>query len=633
MKFVNQFLGLLIFFALAIASNAQDNPCGIEGVVVEASPYLLYSPADIEIEEGETVVWVNVGGLHNVNGVSSTLGQNWDNPETFMITAVSGSSEGVCIGSHTFTIPGTYNYDCSIGNHAEQGMVGTVTVVPAVSNTVVDIIVNSDNHTLLEAAVIQADLAGTLSGDGPFTVFAPTDAAVTALAQTLQITAEELLALPNLADILLYHVVSGQTLSSELSDGQSITTLQGSDVLVTVNQQGVMINDAPVSTPDVMASNGVVHVIDAVLLPPAAPVSTVWDVIANSEDHTILEQAILAVGLDANLANAEALTVFAPTDAAFTEFMEDEDLTIEDILGSEGLLSILLYHAVAGTYLSSDLLDEMLLTSLEGEDIYVNVLDAEVILNESASVVNANLLAENGVVHAIDYVLFPEMEPEATVWDIIEDSESHNYLEAAILAAGLDGALDDDMESYTVFAPIDEAFEALAAALSVTVADLLDLPNLTDILLYHVIDDDYYSDDVTDGMQLTAMNGGTLTAGVGEDFTINGVVVIMEDVEASNGVIHVLEGILLPPSTDVSSYDSAMNWNVFPNPVSNGELTIQVESIPAAVEILNGAGQLVQSHQIAAQTVVISTKSMAPGFYTIRCVQDERVQTKKFLVN
>lgn len=83
----------------------------------------------------------------------------------------------------------------------------------------------------------------------------------------------------------------------------------------------------------------------------------------------------------------------------------------------------------------------------------------------------------------------------------------------------------------------------------------------------------------------------------------------------------------------MSSYDSAMNWNVFPNPVSNGELTIQVESIPAAVEILNGAGQLVQSHQIASQTVVISTKSMAPGFYTIRCVQDERVQTKKFLVN
>ena len=633
MKHVNFLMGAVLLFSFALATNAQDNPCGIDGVVVEASPYLVFTPSDIEIEVGETVVWVNIGGLHNVNAVSSTLGQNWNNPETFLITAVSGSSEGVCIGSHTFTIPGTYNYDCSIGNHAEQGMVGTVTVVPAVSNTVVDIIVNSDNHTLLEAAVLEADLAGTLSGDGPFTVFAPTDAAVLALAQALQITAEELLGLPNLTEILLYHVVSGQALSTDLSDGQSITTLQGSDVLVTINQQGVMINDAPVSTADLMASNGVVHVIDAVLLPPPAPVLNVWDIIVNSENHTILEQAILAAGLDANLSNAEALTVFAPTDEAITAFMEDEDLTIEDIVSSEDLLAILLYHVVAGTYLSGDLMDEMMLMTLQGVDILVNIVDGEVILNESAAVVVADLLAENGVVHAIDYILFPEDEADATVWELIEESDAHNYLEAAILAAGLDEALNDDMASYTVFAPIDEAFDALAAALSVTVEDLLALPNLTDILLYHAVADDYYSDDVTDGMELTAMNGGTLTVGLGDDFTINGVVVIWEDVEAINGVVHVLEGILLPPTSNVIAHDADMMLNVFPNPVSGGELTIQIDGFPATVEILNGTGQLIQTVQMTSPSTMISSKSFAPGFYTIRCVHEGRVQTKMFLVN
>lgn len=134
-------------------------------------------------------------------------------------------------------------------------------------NTVVDVIVNSEDHTVLEAAAGAAGLVETLQGDGPFTVFAPTDAAFAALPDG---TVEGLLADPTgaLTDILLYHVLGGQVLSTDLMDAMTATTLNGKDITVTINEQGVFINDAQVTVVDITTDNGVVHVIDAVLLPP-----------------------------------------------------------------------------------------------------------------------------------------------------------------------------------------------------------------------------------------------------------------------------------------------------------------------------------------------------------------------------
>lgn len=133
--------------------------------------------------------------------------------------------------------------------------------------TVVEVVVNSPDHTTLEAAVIAAELADDLSGAGPFTVFAPTDAAFEALPAG---TVDALLADPtgDLASILLYHVVSAKALSTDLSNGQEITTMLGEDVKVKISDDGVFINDAQVTVADIKADNGVVHVIDAVLLPP-----------------------------------------------------------------------------------------------------------------------------------------------------------------------------------------------------------------------------------------------------------------------------------------------------------------------------------------------------------------------------
>ena len=142
------------------------------------------------------------------------------------------------------------------------------TLVTLAQTTVVDIIVNSEDHTLLEAAVVQEGLVETLSGEGPFTVFAPTDSAFITLANTFELEPTELLNLQNLTDILTYHVVGGSVLSTDLTDGLVVNAINGGALTFTVDTTGVMVNYAMVIVADIVADNGVVHVIDAVLVEP-----------------------------------------------------------------------------------------------------------------------------------------------------------------------------------------------------------------------------------------------------------------------------------------------------------------------------------------------------------------------------
>jgi uncharacterized surface protein with fasciclin (FAS1) repeats len=135
-----------------------------------------------------------------------------------------------------------------------------------VQPSIVDIALGNDDFSILVAALVEADLVDALSGDGPFTVFAPTNAAFGDLLEALDIEAADLLAHPQLADVLLYHVVSGRVLSTDLVDGMQATTLQGEMLTVDLTD-GVMINASQVTTADIMASNGVIHVIDTVLVP------------------------------------------------------------------------------------------------------------------------------------------------------------------------------------------------------------------------------------------------------------------------------------------------------------------------------------------------------------------------------
>lgn len=137
---------------------------------------------------------------------------------------------------------------------------------PVFADDIVDIAVGNPDFSILAAAWQEADLVGALQGDGPFTVFAPTNDAFAALLAALGVSAEDLLAQPDLLKVLLYHVVSGAVLSTDLEDGMTAVTLNGESVTVSLDGD-VFINDSEVVAADIEAFNGVIHVIDAVLVP------------------------------------------------------------------------------------------------------------------------------------------------------------------------------------------------------------------------------------------------------------------------------------------------------------------------------------------------------------------------------
>ena len=288
------------------------------------------------------------------------------------------------------------------------------------SQTVFDIIASSPTHNTLEVAVLAAGLEGALNEpDASLTVFAPTDDAFALIPSQIL---DALLADPtgDLTQILLYHVVGSTALSTDLSTGMMIETLQGDDVMVTISNGVVKINNATVVIADLVASNGVVHVVDAVI--QALP-ETVLDVVVNSESHNTLEAAVLAAGLDGALSDPDAsLTVFAPTDDAFSVIPSAVlDALLADPTGD--LTQILLYHVVGSTALSTDLSTGMMIETLQGDEVMVTITNGVVKIND-ATVVVADILTYNGVVHVVDAVI----QNTTSSIDIIQDNNDEYYL-------------------------------------------------------------------------------------------------------------------------------------------------------------------------------------------------------------
>jgi transforming growth factor-beta-induced protein len=281
---------------------------------------------------------------------------------------------------------------------------------------------NEDFSTLV-AAVEAAGLAGALQGEGPFTVFAPTNEAFAALPEG---TLDTLLADPqgDLTQILLYHVVPGKVMAADITDGLEVETLQGGLVKFTVADGKVMINDAEIVMTDIETSNGVIHVIDSVLIPPSGeaapaeapettePAQSIVDIAVANEDFSTLVAAVQAAGLVEALQGEGPFTVFAPTNDAFAALPEG---TLEKLLAdpSGDLAQILLYHVVPGAVMSSDLSDGMQAETLQGAPVTFTIDGDKVMVNDS-NVVAADIVAGNGVIHVIDSVLLPPAAESAS---------------------------------------------------------------------------------------------------------------------------------------------------------------------------------------------------------------------------
>jgi uncharacterized surface protein with fasciclin (FAS1) repeats len=284
----------------------------------------------------------------------------------------------------------------------------------AADGDIVDVASKNENFSTLVAAVKAAGLVETLQGEGPFTVFAPTDEAFAALPEG---TVDDLLKPENkdkLVAILTYHVVSGKVPSSDVKSGE-VPSVQGDTIEVKAAEGKVMVDGATVTAVDVEATNGIIHVIDQVIMPamkqaepePEAPkTNNIVDVAMGAGDFETLIAAAKAAGLVDTLTGDGPFTVFAPTDEAFAKLGDD---TIEDLLkpeNKEKLAGILTYHVVKGKVTSKDIASGKVAT-VQGDAIKVKVKKGNVSLNKTVSVVKTDIEADNGIIHVIDGVLMP----------------------------------------------------------------------------------------------------------------------------------------------------------------------------------------------------------------------------------
>jgi transforming growth factor-beta-induced protein len=304
---------------------------------------------------------------------------------------------------------------------------------------------------------------------------------------------------------------------------------------------------------------------------PAPQAPTLDAAIAAQGNLTLLSTALGATGLDAVLRSPEAeLTVFAPTDAAFAALLQALGITAEQLLALDGIDGVLLYHATTGSVRAGDLSAGQTVTTARpsGAATFRIVasgsgfgIDTNGDGQANARIVTTNIEASNGVVHIIDNVLIPSdfmAGPSENLAEVVGGREDLTVLTTALGATGLDAALAGDDE-LTVFAPTDAAFAALLSALGISAAELLALDGIDGVLLYHVTSGSVRAGDISVGQTVTtARPAGAATfrvvsasgGGLGIDTNGDGQAdarIVTTDIEASNGVVHIIDAVLLPP--------------------------------------------------------------------------------------
>ncbi|WP_404340744.1 fasciclin domain-containing protein [Pseudoalteromonas mariniglutinosa] len=429
------------------------------------------------------------------------------------------------------------------------------------ATTIVDVAKSAGNFSTLVAALEATGLDETLADSSQsFTVFAPTDDAFALLGED---TINQLLADPDtLANILTYHVLTG-SVNAETAvglAGTTVETVNGEKVALSLSGDTLLVNTSSVTSTDIAADNGIIHVIDAVLMPKATDsepaTNNIIETAQQAGNFTTLLAALEATNLTSALADqASEFTVFAPTDAAFAAIGEKMLNTL--LANPDVLANILQQHVLVGA------VDSVTAMSLNGQaattllanqiDIAINPATDNLTVG-GANIVVKDIATSNGVIHVIDAVIVGDLElPQSfgTIADVASENGNFDILLAALSATGLDSLVADPTNTFTVFAPTDAAFAALGQ--DTIDALLADTDTLRDILLYHVIADTTILQDAavsvatSENNNVTMANGDTAALSyVNSALFINDAAVTAANVIADNGVIHVLNKVLMP---------------------------------------------------------------------------------------
>ncbi|MGW1456532.1 fasciclin domain-containing protein [Salegentibacter agarivorans] len=507
------------------------------------------------VQEGE----ITSGALSTGYIESMATGMASDSPLSLYIN----TEDGVMInGVSTVTTA-----DVEVDNgviHAVNAVIGLPDVTTfATADPNFDILVQAltadESFTFVETLMMT-------DAPAPFTVFAPTNAAFANVLADLELAGLGDIPADLLSSILTYHVVASSNVrAGDLSDGMMVETLETGSFTINLGDNVTITDEngrtATIIATNIQANNGVIHALDTVLLPENDAIeietNTIADFVAGNENYSSLLAALEKTGLTSTFTGTDEYTVFAPDNAAFTAFLNDNGFNSLDEVPEALLTQVLLNHVQPGTIMAADLSTGYIPglavwgASEEPLSMYINTEDG-VTINGVSSVTTADVEAENGVIHAVDAVIgLPDVTTFATAdpnFDVLVQAltreESFTFVETLMMS--------EDPAPFTVFAPTNDAFVALLDELGVDSLADIDAATLEAVLNYHVVAGaNVRSGDLSDDMVVETLQGGEFTVNLGDNVVITDerertATVIAADVQATNGVIHALDTVLLP---------------------------------------------------------------------------------------
>ncbi|APS40180.1 MULTISPECIES: fasciclin domain-containing protein [Salegentibacter] len=507
------------------------------------------------VQEGE----ITSGALSTGYIESMATGMASDSPLSLYIN----TEDGVMInGVSTVTTA-----DVEVDNgviHAVNAVIGLPDVTTfATADPNFDILVQAltadESFTFVETLMMT-------DAPAPFTVFAPTNAAFANVLAELELAGLGDIPADLLSSILTYHVVAGSNVrAGDLSDGMMVETLETGSFTINLGDNVTITDEngrtATIIATNIQANNGVIHALDTVLLPENDAIeietNTIADFVAGNENYSSLLAALEKTGLTSTFTGTDEYTVFAPDNAAFTAFLNDNGFNSLDEVPEALLTQVLLNHVQPGTIMAADLSTGYIPglavwgASEEPLSMYINTDDG-VTINGVSSVTTADVEADNGVIHAVDAVIgLPDVTTFATAdpnFDVLVQAltreESFTFVETLMMS--------EAPAPFTVFAPTNDAFVGLLDELGVDSLADIDAATLEAVLSYHVVAGaNVRSGDLSDDMVVETLQGGEFTVNLGDNVVITDErgrtsTVIAADVQATNGVIHALDTVLLP---------------------------------------------------------------------------------------
>lgn len=550
---------------------------------------------------------------------------------------------------------------------ASNGVIHLLDEVVALSDGIYQWLDASTQHNYLTAAVNFLGLDGAFSAIGTRTIFAPTDGAILAYADANDLSIFDIVYNPEFLDALLVHSVGSAALTSgDLLAAGNVTADSGDDLFITSSEGAVYVNAAEVTNADNLTQNGIVHVVNEIIM----PMNFLSDAIADA-GLTLLDTLLTLTGIIDELSVPANYTVFAPTDSAIMAFLEAEELTLDELLlDVDGLTEGLLLHVVDDLLASTDLEDGDQLMTLAGDAVLVEVAEGSVMVG-GAAVVQADIPADNGILHLMGAVLTPYIEgctdedacnydDDATVDDgscyelevttstvdnvCVDGEDGIIYVD---VANAPDAILLGDYQGQEVFETEDGVFSGLLSGTYVIHVEdtagcitsvAVDINDPTSSALTLTVSST--PDDGSESGTITADPSGGVPPYTVDIYDADGNEVADAYLPAGDYFVKVQDNlgcsvtvlVTVESSVTVVDVDGA-SMVLYPNPTRG---TIEITNLPArwtSLHVMNVAGrEMLAMQPLAAVSLQWDASDWPVGVYFLQVVGEEGILTKRFSV-